>query len=145
MISLELSTALPKALPKTDIPAIAQAMTKALRIRRSIEIGVRFVSLDEIQTLNRTFRKKNKPTDVLSFSAEEDAHQPRNMPLYWGDLAICTAYAKEEARRRSISLQEELTRLLVHGILHLAGYDHATDEEELAMFAIQERVVESLV
>jgi probable rRNA maturation factor len=79
----------------------------------------------------------NRPTDVLSFSSEDAG--------YLGDLAICVPYASREAKRRAIPVTEELVRLLVHGTLHLSGYDHATAKQEEVMFRLQERIVESII
>jgi len=144
MITLVPATALPRVLTAVDLKKIGTATARVLKATGRIEVGVRFVSLKEMQTLNKTFRGKNRPTDVLSFEARVEEIEG-SKELYWGDLAICTDYAKEEAKRRGLSTREELARLLIHGILHLAGYDHATTEEELEMFAIQERVLETIL
>lgn len=151
MIIFAVTSARPRVLTELDLKKLAKYLSSALRLRSSVTIGVRFVSLAEIQALNKAFRKKNKPTDVLSFSVEESEGRrissKKNMhePRYWGDLAICSEYAKEEARRRGLPLREELLRLLTHGGLHLAGYDHATEEEEFNMFSLQERIVDQVV
>jgi probable rRNA maturation factor len=131
----------PRSLAPADITELQQLLTRALRLRKPITIGVRFVSLEEMRVLNRTYRKKDRPTDVLSFGVEAFFDAAKNTLTYWGDLAICTDYAKEEAKRRGLALREELLRLLAHGVLHLAGYDHATEEDEYQMFSLQERVI----
>lgn len=151
MITLDLMNARPRALAPKDLHSLSPLLTRALHVRGTVTIGIRFVSLEEIQALNRTFRRKNRPTDVLSFSAREETEAPvspkknGNKEDYWGDLAICPDYAKEEAARRALTLREELLRLITHGVLHLAGYDHTTEEEELKMFAIQEKIISALV
>jgi probable rRNA maturation factor len=138
MMTLDVMSAKPRTLTTEDITRIAQRLQRSLRLKGAISIGVRFVSLEEIQTLNRTFRRKNRPTDVLSFSARPSAKEASSRVQkekvhrvedeeYWGDLAICSDYAKEEAKRRGLPVREELLRLLAHGVLHLAGYDHATE------------------
>jgi probable rRNA maturation factor len=110
-------------------------------------IGIRFVSRTEIQKLNRIHRRMNKPTDVLSFSSTEGGAFPvgKEKEREAGDLVICPAYASVEAKRRSMSVVEELVRLIVHGTLHLAGMDHATLKDEEKMFALQERIIENVV
>lgn len=151
MITLDVMNARPRALAVQDITELAYRLTQALRKKGHISVGIRFVSLKEMQTLNRSFRRKDRPTDVLSFSAresEEDALpvlEKTKKEEYWGDLAICPDYAKEEAKRRGLPLREELLRLIAHGVLHLAGYDHATEEEEFRMFALQERIISPCV
>ena len=82
----------------------------------------------EVRRLNREFRGKDKATDVLSFPAL-DGHG--RMPLA-GDLAISVETAAREAMRHKHSLGIELRVLLLHGVLHLAGYDHETDSGEMA-------------
>jgi probable rRNA maturation factor len=82
----------------------------------------------EIQRLNREFRGKNKPTDVLSFPSGNGFTRARVA----GDLAISVETAAREAERRGHSLELELRVLLLHGVLHLAGFDHETDSGEMA-------------
>jgi probable rRNA maturation factor len=106
-----------------------------------------FVTPAKIQSLNKRYRGKDRPTDVLSFSVREGAlpEEVQKTSTAWGDVIICPSYAKTEAKRRSLPLQEELARLVIHGVLHLAGYDHATEDDELRMFSLQERIIERLL
>ena len=85
------------------------------------EVAVLVAGRRRIQELNRRFRRKNKPTDVLSFPSEDG-----------GDIAICAEIARDNARRYGHSAAEELKVLVLHGMLHLAGYDHDTDHGEMA-------------
>ncbi len=143
MITLELVSALPKELNPAQIRTIEQALTRALRIRASETATLRFVGETVIQKLNKQFRGKNTPTDVLSFSSIAPPEGVRLKERMMGDIVIATSYARKEAKRRSITLTEELVRLIVHGILHLHGFDHHTSDEEAEMFALQERCVEA--
>lgn len=141
-----LVTKLPSELLAQDLLRVAEALSRALRIKKPLEISVSFVSSTKIQALNKAYRRKDRPTDVLSFSSRE-ADLPKALQvqtLSWGDVIICSSYAKQEAKRRGLPLREELVRLLVHGVLHLAGYDHVTEPDELKMFRLQERLVEEL-
>lgn len=81
-----------------------------------------------IQLLNRRFRKKNKPTDVLSFPAQEAL--PEGL-VHLGDVAISLQTAARQAASAGHSLERELALLLIHGLLHLLGYDHETDNGEM--------------
>jgi probable rRNA maturation factor len=87
------------------------------------ELSVRITSDAEMRELNRRFRRKNKPTDVLSFPAE--------MPRLAGDIAISANIAAANADRLGHSLETELKILILHGLLHLAGYDHENDDGEM--------------
>jgi probable rRNA maturation factor len=98
----------------------AQAQ-RAVRLRG--EVNIRITSSRELQELNRRFRRKNKPTDVLSF--------PPNTSDLAGDIAISAEIAAENAARLEHSEQTELKVLILHGLLHLAGYDHETDDGEM--------------
>lgn len=90
----------------------------------------------ESQALNYEYLKRNYPTDVLSFPCNEALPDG----FYLGDIFICFPIAVEQAAENNITIEEELLRLMVHGILHLADYDHETDEGE--MNNIQEKLVE---
>jgi probable rRNA maturation factor len=96
-----------------------------------------------MQQYNKRYRGKDRPTDVLSFEAS--AEMKRDDPGYLGDLLLCVEYAAHEAHRRGISLEEELARLVIHGVLHLVGYDHATVREELVMFGLQEACLDRVL
>jgi probable rRNA maturation factor len=91
-------------------------------------VSVLLTGDEEIRRLNREFRHKDKATDVLSFPAAEIGSRARLA----GDLAISVETAAREAEARGHSLELELGTLLLHGVLHLAGYDHETDAGEMA-------------
>lgn len=126
------------------------------RIRKALGIGqadltICFVSDAEIARMNETFRKKKGPTDVLSFpSRERDSrklvharqkatgtshtHQARRRRIgdtYLGDIAISPATARRNAKRFGRNLGTELRLLMLHGVLHLLGYDHETDQGQM--------------
>ena len=87
-----------------------------------------------MRTLNRSFLKKDRPTDVLSFPASDGG-----TGSFLGDLAIDLPYAERQARRRGHPVDRETQVLLAHGILHLLGHDHETDDGE--MFDLQRKLV----
>ena len=95
--------------------------------RRDSEISLSFVGERAIQTLNRKFMKKNKPTDVLSFPLGDKAPDGK---FYLGDIVIAVPVAFRQARAKGHSLDRELRLLTIHGFLHLLGYDHFAGIEE---------------
>jgi probable rRNA maturation factor len=95
--------------------------------RRDPEISLSFVGGRAIQTLNRKFMKKDKPTDVLSFPLGEKAPDGK---FYLGDIVIAVPVAFRQAREKGCSLERELRLLTIHGFLHLLGYDHFAGIEE---------------
>lgn len=84
---------------------------------------IAFVSNNRIRELNRQFRGIDKATDVLSFPADE----PNNL----GDIAISIETAATQAKENGLSLDDEIAQLILHGLLHLSGYDHETDNGEM--------------
>jgi len=88
------------------------------------DLGIRITSNTEMRDLNRRFRRKNKATDVLSF--------PSGTPKLSGDIAISAEIAADNAEKLGHSLETELKILILHGLLHLAGFDHEIDNGEMA-------------
>jgi probable rRNA maturation factor len=92
-------------------------------------VTVQLISDEEMARLNSTFRNKKGPTDVLSFPA--NGSRPDPGAQYVGDIAISPETARRNARRFSRSLAVEMKILLLHGMIHLAGYDHETDRGDM--------------
>jgi probable rRNA maturation factor len=89
------------------------------------ELSVLLTDDSEIRSLNLEYRGIDRPTDVLSFSQlEGDAFPHENGPLILGDVVISMDRAREQAKDLNVSVEEELRRLFIHGLLHLMGYDH---------------------
>lgn len=111
-----------------------------IRERRSATVSVTFLGRHTMRSLNFRFRGRNRPTDVLSFPLAG----PDGSLL--GDVYICADVARREARAHEISVREELTRLVVHGTLHVLGYDHPEGEGRMRspMWRRQERYVRAL-
>lgn len=93
------------------------------------EVSVLLTGDEHIRGLNRAFRKKNQPTDVLSFPAGESVNGHRRMA---GDIAISVETAARQADEFEHPLATELQVLVLHGLLHLGGYDHEADEGQMA-------------
>lgn len=108
-------------------------MQKELKLGRR-EVTVCFVDRREIARLNKQFRGKPKPTDVLSFPAnggKQAALAGPSDPNYLGDIAISPDVARQNAKRFGRTIGDELRILVLHGMLHLAGYDHETDQGQM--------------
>jgi probable rRNA maturation factor len=99
------------------------------------ELSLTFVDNDAIQDINREYRGKDKPTDVISFAMEEMGEGEleivgEDLPRALGDIIISIPKAEEQAEEYGHSFMRELGFLAVHGFLHLLGYDHETEEEQ---------------
>ncbi|QBF82321.1 rRNA maturation RNase YbeY [Shewanella maritima] len=144
-MSLQLDLDLQVATDATNIPsqqdfelwattAIDNAMTQA-------ELTIRLVDSDESQSLNRNYRGKDKPTNVLSFPFE--APPEVELPLL-GDLIICVSVVEQEAKAQNKSLQAHWAHMVIHGGLHLLGYDHIIDAEAEEMEALETQLIQGL-
>jgi len=102
------------------------------------EVTIRIVGIDESQALNHQYRGKDKPTNVLSFPFEAPAGI--TMPLA-GDLVICAPVVEDEAREQHKEPSTHWAHMVVHGMLHLQGYDHIDDEDAEAMEALEIRLL----
>jgi len=130
---------------KISLPTLKKTAQRILEIldQDHLELSMSLVDNHEIQELNARYRNKNEPTDVLSFPLEGPF--PKGVQLL-GDVVISVEKAEEQARKRKKTLAEEIQALLVHGILHLLGYDHERSSEEARiMRALERKIARSLV
>lgn len=118
----------------SDIDAMAKTavsqILSSLYTPKLGELSIALVSDAEIQILNRDYRNKDKPTNVLSFPDEGPA------PLL-GDIVIALETVMREAAEKSVPLEHHVTHLIIHGFLHLQGYDHETDKAAAEMEALE--------
>lgn len=112
------------------------------------EMSLSFVNKEEIQEINRDYRGKDVPTDVISFALNDEVESEISIIGLEdeinsiGDVIICVDIAKEQAVDYNHSFDREIGFLAVHGFLHLLGYDHMTPEDEKEMFEKQDKILE---
>jgi probable rRNA maturation factor len=132
--------------PDTSPAVLRRRAEKMLRHleMRGVELSIALVGDEEIQELNRTYRKMDKPTDVLAFPVVEHVPPkpgkgsrpaPESLEGMLGDVILSIETGRRQAKTHRRPLLDELTMLLAHGLLHLIGYDHRTDAEEREMTA----------
>ncbi|MEP1144616.1 MAG: rRNA maturation RNase YbeY [Henriciella sp.] len=141
MLELDLRVAEPawtEALP--DLASICQRALNAgaQQKQASGEVSLLLTNNAEIQILNRDWRGKDKPTDVLSFPSD-----PLDQP-FLGDIAVAMGVTRTDAEARPIELDQHLSHLLIHGLLHLLGHDHKDDTEAGEMEALEVAALASL-
>jgi probable rRNA maturation factor len=132
-VDLAVEAAVPAAVVRqlrTELGRMARAAARTDG-RADYEVSVRLVDDAAIHALNRGYRKKDKPTDVLAF-AQREGPGGQLHPELLGDIVISVDTARRQARR---GLYRELLHLASHGLCHLLGYDHRDDDEERAMNA----------
>lgn len=105
-----------------------------------ILMDVSFVSKEKIKKINTEYRKREYPTDVISFALWDNGIKT---PLL-GELFICIPIVKIQAKKYNHSFKRELCFLFLHGLLHLLGYDHMTEEDEKVMFGLQDEILNAL-
>jgi probable rRNA maturation factor len=142
---------------------LADAVLRAEGVRGHAELSLLFVAEDEIAALNEEFMDASGPTDVLAFPIDADGatfvevtstpmtatgpHKsepdPADLPLLLGDVVVCPAVAARQAPEHAGTLDDELALLVVHGVLHVLGWDHATDAERDRMRARERDLLEA--
>ena len=111
------------AVDKTFFTGVAKKVLKGEN-KQMEHLSIAFVSPQEIQKLNKAYRKKDKPTNVLSF--EKVSHFKDEC----SEIIICPAVVREKSKDSVLSLKKELAKVLIHGILHALGYDHERSEKD---------------
>ena len=111
------------------------------KMKKQGSMSVHLVGEKKIQSLNRQYRGKDKVTDVLSFGVDDDEVGEEHD---WGDLFLCESKIKKQAVEFDVTFQEEFYRMLIHGALHLSGYDHEKKKDAEIMFPLQEKLITQL-
>lgn len=128
-----------------DFTAIIEQALKTLGIEDDVEVSCVLVDDERIHEINREYRHIDRSTDVISFAMEDnDQFYVEGMPRTLGDIFISVDHAKKQAEEYGHSLRREMSFLFTHGILHLLGYDHMTDEQEKEMFGLQDQILGAL-
>jgi probable rRNA maturation factor len=129
-----------------DVPAPAdirkwvEHTVRAASPGEDFDVSVRIVDEGEMRELNKAYRGRDKPTNVLAFPAGDSGFTPPGERPLLGDIVVCAGVVADEAREQAKELGDHWAHMLVHGTLHLLGHDHETDPEAEAMEAL-ERVV----
>ncbi len=128
-----------------DIDLVNEIAIHLLKEERQegIELNIIFVDNKEIREINKAYRNKDYETDVISFALEDDDTFIKLDYRILGDIYISLDKVKEQSQEYGHSFRRELLFLVVHGLLHLLGYDHMNEEEEKIMFAKQEKILDS--
>ncbi|MFC3687885.1 rRNA maturation RNase YbeY [Aquipuribacter hungaricus] len=131
-------------LSETEVAECARHVLDAMHVHPQAELSVLLVDPDTIAVLHEKWLDLPGPTDVMSFPMDElrpGREGAPSGPGLVGDVVVCPQVAEEQARTAGHSTAEEVLLLVVHGCLHLLGYDHAEPDEEAEMFALQRRLL----
>jgi probable rRNA maturation factor len=143
---VRLELILQRAAASTRLPKAAEVRRWALAAlagfeRSRAELGVRLVEEDESAQLNERYRGKPGPTNVLSFPFEDPPGVETDII---GDLVICVPVVEREAAERDMPVQAHWAHMVVHGVLHLRGYDHERDDDARVMEALETEILAGL-
>jgi len=128
-----------EAVPNIEVLTVVavQSVLSLLETPKTGELSLAFINDSEIHTLNRDYRGMDKATNVLSF--------PDNGPApLLGDIVLAFETVQREANEKSLALEDHLSHLIMHGFLHLQGYDHETEAEAIQMEALEIKALEAL-
>ncbi|HAT2058412.1 TPA: rRNA maturation RNase YbeY [Legionella pneumophila] len=140
---IDIQNATGKLLPLSE-DEITKLASLALRDhKQDAELTVRLVDVEEMTYLNHTYRKKNKPTNVLAFPCSLPENIELECPLL-GDVVICPEVLLAESTQFNKSLHAHWSLILIHGVLHLLGYDHIKDEEASIMQMLEAKLLAEL-
>jgi probable rRNA maturation factor len=138
-IDVQVDPAIALEIPPAELHAIVEEALRALETPDGAEVALIISTDEQLREMNRGFRGIDAPTDVLSFAAAEGPAfvLPADLPPLLGDVLVSLPAARRQAAERGRPLRDELALLIVHGCLHLAGYDHAEPDEQREMWALQ--------
>lgn len=128
---------------KKLVKKILRKISKKLKIKNKHIVSYIFIDNNEIHRINKEYRNIDRPTDVISF-AYIDSDPNRELPLELGDIFVSIDKIKEQAEEYGHSTYRECAFLITHGILHLLGYDHIEEDDELEMFTLQDEILNEL-
>ena len=124
------------------IKSLADFSLRSLGIHPESELSISLVDMEEMSSLHMRWLDESGPTDVLSFPMDElKPNSSSDGPGILGDIVLCPEYAKKQDVEIGHSLQAELEVLVVHGVLHLLGFDHRENDEKTMMFSRQDEIL----
>jgi probable rRNA maturation factor len=130
-LELELAGAGRAHVAEDRVQAVVERVLADVGVVGAAAVGVAFVGEARMRALNRVHRGRDAVTDVLSFPIDGLDPLPDGLPRQLGDVAICTRQAARQAATAGVEVGDELTGLLVHGLLHLVGFDHEADDGDM--------------
>lgn len=142
MIEILYNPALDQNIDKALLERAARVTLEDQATPQNTSLSILLTDDAQIQELNREYRDFDAPTDVLSFDVHE--RDPETGFLYLGEIIVSMPYAAKQAQKSGHSLEAEVQLLVVHGVLHLLGHDHAKAKEKAKMWATQAKILARL-
>ncbi len=143
MHQIDIQVATQARLPFTKIKIKKWANIALSEKKSACEVTLRFVEIEEIRALNNSYRKKDQPTNVLAFPSVALPIAVLDVP-FLGDVLICPEVLAQEALYQQKTLEAHWAHIILHGLLHLLGYDHINEDDETIMQHLEIRYLASL-
>jgi len=124
-----------------DIEVWVSCAMRAAGRREDADVSVRVVNAAEMQQLNSEFREQDKPTNVLSFPAGDIEGLPSDADVPLGDIVICAEIVRSEAKEQGKTAEAHWAHMVVHGTLHLLGFDHENDSDAATMEGLEVQIL----
>jgi len=145
-VSIEIDNRSGASCAEVELVDLAGFALQELHVDKRAELEISLVDEAEMTRLHEEWMDESGPTDVLSFPMDElrpnEISKNNEVPVVLGDVVICPDVARKQGDAAGHGLEQELRILLVHGILHLLGFDHVEPAEEVEMFALQGKIVQ---
>jgi probable rRNA maturation factor len=125
-----------------DVNDVIETTLSILNQDKKISVNINFVDEQEISALNKQFRDYSEPTDVLSFEA--NMIDPETGFIILGDIVICVPFVEKQSKLLKNNLNDEIKLMIIHGMLHLLGYDHEDEQSKSIMWDYQNKILEKL-
>jgi probable rRNA maturation factor len=138
MIEIEINREVPCRIPKLTLAKSTKVVQRILGLNKKMVVSLAVVAPKTIQRLNKTYRRKNKVTDVLSFTGSEAIKDEED---YLGEIIICYEKVKAQALAAKHSEAQEFVTLFIHGLLHLLGFDHEIDSDAVVMEKLEKKIL----
>lgn len=145
MITVDIRNLTTSPPDKKFVKKIVRETLRYMEIKGTISVGIAFVGRVRIRELNNKYNKKNAATDVLSFGSDEQFVVPKDTGEYLGEIVVCPAVVKEQSAKSHTIFAKEFAHVLIHGILHLLGWEHEKSEKKAKeMHAKEEEIMDML-
>ncbi|MFM7948960.1 MAG: rRNA maturation RNase YbeY [Actinomycetales bacterium] len=141
-MNIELTNLTNFSMDEEILKSLANFALQKLGIHPDSELSISLVDEDEMSSLHMRWLNESGPTDVLSFPMDElKPESAVNGPGILGDIVLCPKFAEAQAKSAGQTLEKEVELLMVHGVLHLLGFDHRESDEKTIMFSQQDEIL----
>ena len=142
-MKLEIENKTQLQISEKEINKVVIATTELLQLPENVSVTILFVDEEEIKKINSWTRKIDKVTDVLSFPMQEmtDLKEDVEGNIFLGDIVVCPGYALVNASKEGRKAENEMIFLVVHGLLHLCGYDHDVENRQAEMEVMTNKII----